>query len=55
MDGLQCIEMAQKHLDELKKRINEDDLDDIYKEMQLVAEAMFYLSDWVDAKQNKPY
>ena len=55
MDGLECIDMAQKHLDELKKRINEDNLDDFYKEMQGVAEAMFYLWDWVNVKQDKPY
>jgi hypothetical protein len=54
MDGLEYINMAQKHLDELKKKINEDNLDDFFKEMQGVSEAMFNLWDWVNVKHNLP-
>jgi len=54
MDGLHCIKIAQNHLDELKKRINEENLEDICSEIQEVMSAMNYLWDWVDAQQDKP-
>lgn len=54
MDGLYYIKIASNHLEEMKKRINEENFEDFYKEIREVSEAMFHLWDWVNAKQDLP-
>lgn len=54
MDGLYYIKIASNHLEEMKKKIENDDFDEFYKDVSEVMSAMHYLWDWVDAKQDKP-
>ena len=54
MDGLYYVKIAQNHLDEIKKRINDENFDGIVPEMREVMSAMNYLWDWIDAQQDLP-
>lgn len=54
MDGMYYIKIASNHLEEMKKRIEKNDFDEFYKEIQEVMSAMYYLMDWSDAQQDKP-
>lgn len=54
MDGLYYIKIAANHLEEMKRRISDNDFEDFQKEIREVMEAMHYLWDWIDAKQDKP-